>query len=193
MTQKTKRQLILIPVIILTVIGGVLIYPKVNRHLKQRPIKEPDLLRNEIVASIRNPFTQADTLILETTWMFCGNSDPDELPVVFATKLEEENYKQFLARQVNKPVLTMTEFNKVMDTIRIVRFNGDYPPSLWDTCRVGKVSADIKAEQLSPRQVRLYENYLYADTTKYIRKDFIFDGNKWTYSITDTSMQVHTK
>ena len=193
MTKKIKRRLILIPVIILTVIAGLFIYPKVDRYLKQRPIKEANILRNEIIASIRNPFTQADTLILETRWMFCGNSDPDELPVVFATQLEEENYKQLLAQQINKPVLTMTEFNKVMDAVRYIRFNGEYPPSLWDTCRVGKVSADIKAEQLSPRLVRLYENYLFADTAKYIRKDFAFDGNKWTYSITDTSSQVITK
>jgi hypothetical protein len=184
-----KRLIILISIIALAVI----IYPKVDRYFKQRPIKEADLLRNEIVASIKNPFIQADTLILETSWKFCGNSDPDELPIVFATRLEEEKYRQLLAKQVNTPILTIAEFNKVMDAVRNIRFKGEYTPSLWDTCRAGKVSADIKAEQLSPKQVRLYENYLYADTAKYIRKDFAFVGGKWTYSITDTSTQVLTK
>lgn len=193
MTKKFKRQIILFPVIILTIFAGLYIYPKVGRHLKERPIKNPDTLRSEIVKSIRNPFKEADTLILETDWMFCGNSNPDELPVVFDTKLQEENYMLLLSRQVNKPVITMTEFNKVMDEVRNNRFNGDYPPSLWNTCRLGKVSADIKAQQLSPRQVRLFEYYLYADTAKYIQKDFTFHGDKWTYSITNHSTEVLSK
>lgn len=188
-----KKLLILIPVLIVTFIGGVFIYPKVDRFFKARPVKNQDVLRSEIIASIRNPFNQADTVILETRWMFCGNSDPDELPVVFDTQLEDENYKQLLVKQIQKPVLTMSEFNKVMDTVRQVRFNGEYPPSLWDTCRVGKVAADIKAEQLSPKRIRLYENYVFADIAKHIRKDFVFDDDKWRYSITDTSTQVLTK
>jgi hypothetical protein len=188
-----KRLLILIPVLILIVIGALLIYPKVDRFFKERPVANADVLRSEIIASISNPFNQADTLILDTRWMFCGNSDPDELPVVFDTKLEDENFKQLLAKQIDKRVLTMSEFNKVMDTVRKVRFNGEYPPSLWDTCRVGKVAADIKAEQLSPKHIRVYENYLYADIAKSIHKDFVFDGSKWGYSITDTSTQVFGK
>ncbi len=193
MTKKIKSQIILIPVIILTIFAGLFIHPKIGRYLKQRPIKNPDTLRSEIVKSIRNPFQKADTLILETNWMFCGNSNPDESPVVFETKLEEENYKLLLAKKVNKPVLTMTEFNKVMDEVRKNQFNGEYPPSLWDTCRLGKVSADIKAEQLSPILVRLYEYYLYADTAKYFQKDFTFKGEKWTYSVTNQSTEVLSK
>lgn len=188
-----KRLLIFIPVFILTLMAGFFIYPKVNRFLKERPVKNADALRNKIIASIRNPFFQADTVILETRWMFCGNSEPDELPVVFDTQLENENYKSLLAEQIDKPVLTMTEFNKVMDRVRFVRFNGEYPASLWDTCRVGKVAADIKAEQLSPKKVRLYENYIYVDTSKYVCKDFVFDGSKWIYSVIDTSTQVPVK
>jgi len=188
-----KKLLIIIPVLILIIIGGFLVYPKVEHFFKERPVKNEASLRNEIIASISNPFNQADTVILETRWMFCGNSDPDELPIVFDTQLENENYKGLLAKQFQKPVLTMSEFNKVMDRVRQVRFNGEYPPSLWDTCRVGKVAADIKAEQLSPKRIRLYENYLYADIAKSIHKDFVFDGSKWTYSITDTSTQVLTK
>lgn len=185
-----KRIIILISVIILTAIAGLFIYPKVDRYFRQRPIKNADILRTEIIASIKNPFSQADTLILETQWMFCGNSDPDELPVVFDTKLGSEKYRYLLAKQVQTPVLTMSEFQKVMDTVRLLRFSGEYPPSLWDTCRIGKVSADIKAEQLSPRKIRLYENYHYADTVKYIRKDFKFNDDKWTYSIVDASLQI---
>jgi len=188
-----KKLLIIIPALILTLIAGVFIYPKVDRFFKERPVKRAHILRKEIIASIANPFKQADTVVLDTRWMFCGNSDPDELPIVFDTQLENENYKGLLAKQFQKPVLTMTEFNKVMDTVRQVRFNGEYPPSLWDTCRVGKVAADVKAEQLSPKHIRLYENYLYNDIAKSVHKDFVFDGSKWTYSITDTSTQVLTK
>lgn len=193
MAKKRKRQILLISVIILAVIGRVFIYPKINRYFKQRPANEADILRNEIVKSIRNPFKEADTLILQTRSMFCGNSDPNELPVVFETQLEEGKYKQLLAKQINKPVLTISEFNKVMDTVLDIRFRGDYPPSLWDTCRIGKVSVDILAEQLSARQVRLLENYLYADTAKYIQKEFTFDGYEWTYSIIDSSSRVLAK
>ena len=188
-----KRRIILISVIILIVITGFFIYPKVDRYFMSRPVKNADVLRDEIVASIINPFAQADTVILDTRWGFCGNSDPDELPIVFDTYLENETYKQLLSKRIQKPVLTMNEFNKVMDKIRQSRYNGEYPPSLWDTCRVGKVSADINAEQLSSKKVRVYENYLYNDTAKFVRKDFVFNGSKWTFSIIDTSTQVLTK
>jgi hypothetical protein len=182
---------LILPISVIAV--AVIIYPKVDRYFKQRPVKEPDLLRSEIVGSIRNPFVQADTLLLETNWMLCGNSDPDELPNVFETLLEEGKYRQLLATRVNKPILTMAEFNKVMDTVLNIRFKGEYPASLWDTCRVGKVSADIIAEQISPKQVRLYENYVYADTAKFLRKDFSYYGGKWTFSISDSSTQILTK
>jgi hypothetical protein len=188
-----KILLILVPVLIVTIVGVLFIKPKFERFLKERPVKSEDVLRNEIITSISNPFHQADTLILDTRWMFCRNSNPDDLPVIFDTQLEEENYQRLLAKQIHKPVLTMSEFNKVMDTVRQVRFNGEYPPGLWDICRVGKVTADIKAEQLSPGHIRLFENYLYADIAKNIRKDFVFDGSNWTYSITDTSTQVLNK
>jgi hypothetical protein len=188
-----KRILIIIPVVLLLVIGGLLISPKVNRFFKERPVKEADLLRMKIIASIINPFDQADTLILDTKWGFCGNSEPDELPVIFDTKLEEEGFRQLLSLQIDKRVLTQLEFSKVMDTVRQVRFHGENPPSLWDSCRVGKVAADITAEQISPKHVRLYESYLYANISKIIQKDFVYDGSNWAYSIIDTFTEVLNK
>jgi hypothetical protein len=188
-----KRFLIITAFIIVALAGGYFGYTKVDSYIRHRPIKSPDILRNDIITSIRNPFTQADTLVLETRWMFCGNSEPDELPIVFDTQLDDSNYKSKLADKLHLSVLTMTEFHEVMDTIRKYRFKGEYPPSLWDTCRIGKVSADIKAEQLSSKKIRLYENYLYNDTAKYIRKDFVYNGDKWTFKIIDTSTQVLTK
>lgn len=183
------RFVISVFLIILALPVGYFIYIKADRYIKQLPVPGADNLRIAIISSINNPFPQADTLILETTWMFCGNSEPEELPITFDTKLEEINHKSSLSRQLNLSILTMTEFHKVMDTVRKYRFNGEYPPSLWDTCRMGKVSADIKAERLSPKKVRLYENYLYNDIAKYVRKDFTYNSGKWTYQVIDTSTQ----
>lgn len=168
-------------------------YIKFDSYIRHRPVKNSDELRNDIFASISNPFTQVDTLVLETRWMFCGNSDPNELPIVFDTQLDSSNNKNKLSNKLHLQVLTMTEFHKVMDTVRKYRFKGEYPPSLWDSCRIGKVSADIKAEQLSSKKIRLYENYLYNDTAKFIQKDFAYDGFKWTFKIIETSTEVLRK
>ena len=185
-----KRFLIITSLLIITLIAGAFIYPKLNRYFKGRPVKNADILRKEIIASISNPFAQADTVILETTWGFCGNTNPNDLPIVFDSYLENEAYKQLLSKQLHTPVVTMNEFHKVMETVRQNRFNGGYVPGLWNICRTGKVSADIKAEQFSPNKVRVYENYLYNDTAKYVRKDFAFNNGKWSFTITDTSTQI---
>ena len=188
-----KRILIIISILLLAPFAIIFIYPKIDRFFRGRPVKEANILRHEIIASISNPFIQADTFIVESDWGFCGNTDPDDLPIVFDIQLENENYKRVLAKKIQMPVLTMNEFNKVMDMILQARFKGQYPTSLWDTCRIGKVSVDIKAEQFSSKKVRLHETYLYNNITKYFCKDFVFDGNKWIYSITDTSTQVLTR
>jgi len=163
-------------------------YSKVARYMKQRPVADAENLRRQIISSIRNPFPQSDTLILETQWMFCGNSDPDQLPIVFDTKLED--YKEALSRQAHVTVLTMTEFHKVMDKVSKTRFDDEYNPHLWDLCRMNKVATEIVAEQLSPRKVKLYENYRYNDAMKYVRKEFTFDHGAWTWQVTDTLVQI---
>jgi hypothetical protein len=188
-----KRFLIFTVFIIVALLVGFFSYNKIDSYIRHRPVKDPDVLRNDIIASISNPFPQADTVVLKTHWMFCGNSDPDDLPIVFDTQLEESNNKSKLSDKLQLPVLTMIEFRTIMDTVRKYRFKGEYSSSLWDTCRIGKISADIKAEQLSAKKVRLYENYLYNDTIKFIQKDFAYDGDKWTFKITETSTEVRTK
>jgi hypothetical protein len=188
-----KRFLISTAIIIAILFVSYFAYTKVDLYIRYRPLKNAYTLRNEIIANISNPFPQADTLVLETRWMFCGNSRPDELPIVFDTQLDDSCYTKKLSANIHLFVLTMTEYHKVMDTVLKYRFKGEYPPSLWDTCRIGKVSADIKAEQLSYKKVRLYENYLYNDTAKYICKDFVYNGDKWSFKIIDTSTQILTK
>jgi len=187
-----KRFLILTTIITVILFASYFSYIKISSHIRHNPVKSVDLLRNEIVANISNPFPEADTLVLETRWGFCGNSEPDELPIVFDTQLGDIIYKKKLSDNIHLPVVTMSEFNKVMDTVRKYRFKDDYSPGLWDTCRIDKVWANINAEQLSPKKVRLYENYLYNNTAKYIRKDFYYKGGKWIFKIADNSMQVLT-
>lgn len=169
---------------------GCFLYNEVRYILKHRPVVSQASLRAEILHSLSNPFPQADSLILNTRWGFCGNSDPDELPIVFDTQLETEGSKKDLSARLKIPVVSMTDFNKVMDTIRKYRFHGEFVISLWDSCRSRKVSAEIHAEQLSTRKVRVYENYLYGDTSKFISRDFTLEKDKWAYRITDTSAQV---
>ena len=185
-----KRYLILSVFLIVVLVVVYFSYFKICNLINDQRIKSPDILREEILASISNPFIQADTLILETRWMVCGNNKPEEFPIVFDTQLDSTNYKNKLIGKLNLTVLTISEFHKVMDTVRINRFKGVYPPSLWDTCRVNKISAEIKAEALSNSKIRVYENYLYNDTLKYICKDFDYNEGKWTFKIVDKSINL---
>ncbi|MCX6320120.1 MAG: hypothetical protein NTW29_22765 [Bacteroidetes bacterium] len=185
-----KRSFILIPALLLLFIAGIFYYPAIARYFNSRPVKEPDLLRKEMIFSIINPFYQADTLILETKWGFCGNSTPEEHPIIFETKFESEVYRRSLIEQINRPVLSEAAFYQIMDSVRILQFNGIYPPDWWHTCSMGKVIAEIKAEQLSPTKVRLYEMYQFANTIKSIQQEFIYKRNRWTYSLIDTVTQL---
>ena len=188
-----KRFLTSTLVIILTLAFGFWIYTSIDKDIKNRPLQKTDALRAKILASIANPFPQADTFILDTRWEFCGNSKPSEIPVIFDTYLDSSSYRSVLQNNLHIPVVTISEFNKVMDTVRKYKFNGEYPPSLWDTCRIDKVSASIGAEKVSSTKVSLYESYTYNDVAKTIQKDFVFKNDNWTYNIVDTRTQQIAK
>ena len=153
----------------------------------QSPVLKADDLRALVIESIKNPFFKTDTLILDGGWEFCGNSDPDELPVVFDLKLDSDQYKKDLSRHLSLRVTSMNDFNKAMDTVPKYRFNNKYPESLWDTCRVNKVAASIRAEQFTPGKVAVYESYVYNDQKKNINKLFTLNNGKWTFAIIDTT------
>ncbi len=184
-----KRFFISTLVIILTLALGFWVYTSIDNNFKNRPLQNTDVLRAKILASITNPFPQADTFILDTRWEICGNSKPSEIPIIFDTYIDSSSYKSRLQNNLHIPVLTMSEFDRVMDTVRKYRFNGEYPPSLWDTCRIGKVSAGIGAEKISSTKVSLYESYIYNDIAKTIQKDFVFKNDNWTFSIVNTTTQ----
>lgn len=153
----------------------------------QLPVLKAGDLRALVIESIKNPFLKTDTLILDVDWEFCGNSDPDELPVVFDLKLDSDQYKKDLSRHLSLRVISMNDFNKAMDTVLKYRFNNKYPESLWDTCRVNKVAASIRAEQFTPEQVAVYESYVYNNQEKSLKKLFTLKNGKWTFAITDTT------
>jgi hypothetical protein len=188
-----KRFLISTLGIILTIAFGYWVYTSIDDEFKNRPLKDSDFLRDKILGSITNPFPQADTFILDTRWEFCGNSKPGEIPIIFDTYLDSNRYRNKLQSNLHIPVLTITEFDKVMDTVRKYKFNGEYPPSLWDTCRIGKVSAGIGAEKISSTEVSVFESYIYSDVAKTIQKDFVFKNGNWTYNIVNTTTQQLVK
>jgi hypothetical protein len=174
-------------VIISTFAFGYWIYTSIDSDFKNRPLRNTDILREKILASITNPFPQADTFILDTQWDLCGSSKPEEIPVVFETYIDSSAFENRLRNTIHLPVVTMIEFHKVMDTVRKYRFNGEYPPNLWDSCRIGKVSAGIAAEKITSTKVRLYESYIYNDKAKTIQKDFVFKDNDWILNVIDTT------
>jgi len=184
MKRKVKIILLTIAVLSAVIIIGWLL----NIYLNKQPPKEPEELRILIIKSIEIPFVGVDTVIIETDWEFCGNSPSWELPIVFDIQLEEEANKTKLTQHIKKHIFMMSEFNVFMDSIKNTRFEGKYPPSLWDVCRVNKVHVQILAEKLSSKNVRTYENYLFNDEVKFIQKDFHFADNKWTYTISDSLM-----
>ncbi|HWB26934.1 MAG TPA: hypothetical protein VG738_15730 [Chitinophagaceae bacterium] len=168
-------------------------YTSIKNYINNRPLQNADILRAKILEGITNPFPQADTFILDTRWEICGNTKPGEMPIIFDTYLDRSIYKSRLQTNLHIPVVTISEFHKVMDTIRKYKFNGEYPPSLWDTCRRGKTSVGIGAEKISSTKVIVYESYLYNDVAKTIRKNFVFKNDNWTYYIVDTMTQRLTK
>ena len=181
------RQTIFTTLLVITILTiSYFIFIQTDAYFKKQEPKDGNNLRTEILNNIYNPFKHSDTLILETIWGVCGNSKPSELPIVFDTKLTEPSFMKKLSLQNKISVITMGDFNNVMDTILKYRFHGKYPENLWDICRLNKVHAEIHAEKLSSKKVRTYENYLYNNINKFIQKDFIYKNNKWTFRITDS-------
>ncbi len=172
---------------------GYWVYSSIEYDIKNSPLKSTDVLRNSIFVSIDNPFPQADTIILDTRWLLCGNIEANEIPLTFDTYLDSGAYKNRLEKKLQIPVVSIAEFNKIMDTVLKYRFKGHYPESLWDSCRLGKASVTIQADQLTSTKVRLSEIYQYNDTTKSIEKEFIFKNNSWAYSVVGTSTQAIAK
>lgn len=167
-------------VLILSVVYFVFNYGSSDK--RQIVVIEAGALRTEMIKSIKNPFPQGDTLVLDTMWVFCENSSPYELPVIFDTQFGDMKYKKLFIRQFNIPVVSSEEFSSVMDTILKYKFHNNYPESLWDSCRVGKVAADIKAESLSYNKVILHEIYMYNEKRISISKAFTYNKGKWTFT-----------
>ena len=182
-----KKTLLIIQLATCALVFGFFTYPKVDRYFRSLPARNSDNLRTEIINSIKNPFLITDTLILESTRQICGNSDPNEIPITFDTRLDDYNYISLLSQKLNIPIVTMNDFQKVMDSVSKYKYNNEYVPSLWDSCRVGKVSAEILAEQFSPTEIRLHEYYNLNDTAKFVTKKFSFERNKWTFKVMKTS------
>lgn len=182
-----KRHNTTFTLIVLALGFAIWIYISIQNDIKNAPLKNPGSLRVAIMESITNPFPQADTLILNTTWFICGNSRPEEIPDIFNTYIDSSFYKNKLAEKLHIAVLNSHEFDKVMDTVRESRYKGEYPASLWDTCRVGKVVAGIAAEQLTSTKVKLEENYKYNNEIKSIEKEFTFQNDHWSYNIVGNS------
>jgi flagellar biosynthesis component FlhA len=170
------------------IVAGVLPFYACNSGdtiLSKTKIKDTAILRTEILKSIHSPFVHVDTFIIETSWKICGNSTEDEIPITIDTKLEEKPSLDILAKQIGSTIITMKDFNKIMDTILKYRFHEDYPESLYDTCRINKVHANIRTEKSKTNgNILVYEDYLFADTLKRIFKEFYSDNNdKWHYKI----------
>jgi hypothetical protein len=182
-----KRVRVITLICLLVISGEGVFYTQYHQYLRQQPAVQADALRAAIAASIKSPFPGADTLILETRTLICGNTPDHLLPVVFETGLDKANTRRILASELNTTIVTNNEFNKIMESVRTIKFGGEFTPNLWDICRVGKVYAHINAEQLSPKKVIIYERYLYDDKTFSIDKIFKFAKDKWTHEITYSS------
>ncbi|QKJ32500.1 hypothetical protein HQ865_22965 [Mucilaginibacter mali] len=154
---------------------------------KNTPVIAPGDLRTAIIKSLKSPFLKTDTLIVDDEWGFCGNSKPEEIPVIFDLKIDSTIYRAQLFKVTNQTIVTMKEYEAIMDTVLKYKFKGEYPESLWDTCRIGKTIASIHAEQISPTKVRLYEQYLLNDKSQSLTKEFNFTANRWIAHLMEQS------
>jgi len=184
------KRIVTISTISLTLLViAVLLFFKANKLgdtiFGRTQIKDTTLLRTQILNTIKIPFVKTDTLIIETTWKICGNSAEDELPITFDTKLEDHPYVDNLSKNLGLTVVTITDFNEVMDTVLKYKFHGDYPESLWDTCRRNKIHASILTEKSRQNgNILVHEQYLSADTLKSYDKEFYVGNNgKWQYKM----------
>jgi hypothetical protein len=191
------KRIVTISTISLTILViAVLLFFKTNKLgdtiFRRTQIKDTTLLRTEILKTIKIPFAKTDTLIIETVWKICGNSTEDELPIVFDTKLEDHPYIDNLSKNLGLTVVTMTDFNKVMDTVLKYKFHGNYPESLWDTCRRNKIHASIRTEKSKQNgNILVHEQYLFADTLKSFDKEFYVGNNgKWLYKINQSHVDT---
>ena len=191
-----KRTAIISTIILTILIIAILLILKATKlrgkTIDKTKINDTSVLRTEILNSIKNPFIKTDTLIIETTWNICDEVTGNDLPIIIDTKLEEHPYTEELSEKLGMKVIAMKDFYKIMETVLKYKFHGDYPKSLWDTCRRNKIRATIRTEKSKPRgKILVHEKFLFADTLKSFDKEFYRDENgKWLYKIYETRVDT---
>ena len=164
---------------------GFYTYTSIQNENTKKAIVQPEFLREQIIASISNPFPKGDTLILETRRMLCGNTTPGQIPETFETYLDSSYYKKKLQHKFQMIVFIYNDYYQMLDSICKMKYKGDYPLSCWNAFKNTKVSATIGTEKLSSTRVNLNEYYEFNGISKTIHKEFIFQNNTWIYRVTN--------
>jgi hypothetical protein len=164
---------------------GFWMYTSIQNANERKPVIQAEILREQIIASISNPFPKGDTLILETRRMLCGNTTPGQIPETFETYLDSSYYKKKLQDKLQMIVFIYNDYFQMLDSICKIKYKGDLPQDFWDSFNRGKVSATIGTEKISSTKVNLNEYYEFNGISKSIHKEFIFQNNTWIYRVTN--------
>lgn len=172
--------------LLVALLGFYLLYPIIKEYYRRLPVVDPDQLRLIMINNITNPFKDADTVIVVgKLWAVCGNSRPEELPVIFDPQLLEEYSLKKLSERLNTPVLTNYEFSQLKSINKYPKeiVNLDSLHLVWESCYDKKVQLNILAEKLYSGKVRAYEEYEYTNQIVTVTKDYIYKDGKWILSV----------
>jgi len=179
-----SRGLLFRIVFILLLATGIWAYPAMVYHIKKLTPPHAEDLKHQIIRSIKNPFPQADTMVLKGWIGDCGHTPVYERPIFFDTELDSATGQTALSYHLNLPVADWLADIKMEANRRNKACHGKFDSSYVDQYQKKKVYADIWAEQLNSRKIMVHEYYDYNGLRKTIDKEFTYSGGKWKCQIT---------
>jgi len=145
-------------------------------------LNDTSIIRSSILTSVRNPFKNADTMVLDTEWEICGYSEEEEIHYTFDTKIDSPSSLELLSKKLGLKVITLEAFYKQRDSI-IVNRNGEiYGINEWQRYQQNKIQLSILAE-VKMNKIYVNESFTLNKSTKNFSKVFFKKDGKWTYKI----------
>jgi len=175
--------------LISVIVGLASIYGIYNYFENQNRIStpySPEKLRYSIAMSLSNPFANADTVVIETLWGFCGNTPSSQWPVVFVTEVDKPTNILLISQNFDQTVLSMDSLRSMVDEIGKTNYSEPNFHHIWDSVAKTIVELTVNAEKISNTHIKTYERFDFKNETKTIHKDFKFLNNDWFYSISDS-------
>lgn len=142
-------------------------------------ISDSNNLRLEILKTIKVPFTNYDTVVIIHSWMLCGNSAPEEIPLTFNLKFDKEPYIHLLSSTLKSVVINSQQHTNLLFS------NKHLTIDMLDDFNSNTVTAIINAEisTVNNREILVHETYQLNKEIKTVNKFFFVDKKTgmWQY------------